>query len=159
MTWRQSTTPGQRILACLPYLLPLLAVTARFSGPLLSQFPFLQVFFIPLLPLLQIYKSFFFLPLIIFVVLIFLVVRNTNIAHFIRFNTMQAILLDIGLILSSLLVQFLIAPIGNKLLMETLANTIFLGVVAAVVFSVVQSLRGLYAEIPTISDAAYLQVR
>lgn len=159
MTWRQSTTPGQRILACLPYLLPLLEVTARFSGPLLSQFPFLQVFFIPILPLLQIYRGIPFAPLIAFVLLIFLVVRNTNIAHFIRFNTMQAILLDIALFLSSLLVQFLIAPIGNQLLMETLANTIFLGVVAAVVFSVVQSLRGLYAEIPTISDAAYLQVR
>jgi uncharacterized membrane protein len=159
MTWRQSTTPGQRILACLPYLLPLLEVTARFSGPLLTQFPFLKAFFIPLLPLLQIYGGIPFAPLIAFVLLIFLVVRNTNIAHFIRFNTMQAILLDIALFLSSLLVQFLIAPIGNQLLMETLQNTIFLGVVAAVVFSVVQSLRGLYAEIPTISDAAYLQVR
>ncbi|WP_071517972.1 Tic20 family protein [Geitlerinema sp. PCC 9228] len=159
MTWRQSTTPGQRILACLPYLLPLLEVTVRFSQPLLSQFPFLSIFFVPLAPLIQLYASVPFAPLIAFLLLIFLVVRNTNIAHFIRFNTMQAILLDIALFLASLLVRFLIQPIGNQLLLETLANTIFLGVVAAVVFSIAQSLRGLYAEIPTISDAAYLQVR
>jgi hypothetical protein len=36
---------------------------------------------------------------------------------------------------------------------------VFLGVVAAVVYSVIQSAMGRYAEIPTISDAVYMQVR
>jgi hypothetical protein len=43
--------------------------------------------------------------------------------------------------------------------METLANTIFLGILAAVVYSVFQSLMGKYAEIPAISDAVHMQVR
>jgi hypothetical protein len=44
-------------------------------------------------------------------------------------------------------------------ILQTIYNMLFLGVLAAVMYSVVQSLRGQYAEIPTISDAVYMQVR
>ena len=43
--------------------------------------------------------------------------------------------------------------------MQTLYTTIFLGIVAAVVYSITQSLMGKYAEIPAISDAVHMQVR
>jgi len=45
------------------------------------------------------------------------------------------------------------------LLTTTLFNTVFLGTLAAVIYSVAQSVLGRYAEIPTISEAAYSQVR
>jgi hypothetical protein len=157
MTWRGSTTVADRIFASLPYLLPLI-VGVQFASFLFRQFPVLAVFFIPLQPLLSLYYGFPFAGLIIFFVLLFAVVRNENISRFIRFNTMQAILLNILLIVVGLVVQLL----GNALpilAIQTLYNMLFLGTVAAVVYSVVQSLLGRYAEIPTISDAVHMQVR
>lgn len=159
MTWRGSTTVSDRLFACLPYLLPLIDGLV-FGRYLLRQFPALQVLFLPLLPVKAIYDNLGQIgQLIVFFALFLLVVRNEKINHFIRFNTMQAILLDIVIFLCSILLQVLSPIPGTGFAMETLANTIFLGIVAAVVYSVIQSLSGRYAEIPAISDAVHMQVR
>jgi hypothetical protein len=159
MTWRGSTTPLDRFLACLPYLLPLLD-GLQFSIPFFEQFPFLQPILLPLLPLWQIYRGVPFLGLIIFFALFLLVVRNESVSHFIRFNTMQAILLDIVLIICALITDLVLQPaLGGGLILETIYNVIFLGTVIAVVYSVIQSALGRYAEIPTLSDAVHMQVR
>ncbi|MDJ0701684.1 MAG: hypothetical protein QNJ46_00240 [Leptolyngbyaceae cyanobacterium MO_188.B28] len=158
MNWRGSPTVSDRLLATLPYLLPLTIAVAYFSGPFFSQFPFLFIFFQPLLPLIQILNLPFAI-IIIFFALLLLVVRNSSISHFIRFNTMQAILLDIALFICSLLLQLLGIASPSGPIIETLFNVIFLGSVAAVGYSVVQTLMGRYAEIPTISDAVHMQVR
>lgn len=157
MTWRGTTTVKDRIFACLPYLLPLVEGLA-FGKFLFSQFPALQVLFVPLAPVLLLY-SIPFAGLIIFFALFLLVVRNESIPHFIRFNTMQAILIDIVLLLCNLILPILSPIPGAGFALQTLSNTIFLGVVIAVVYAVVQSIRGRYAEIPAISDAVYMQVR
>lgn len=158
MAWRGSTTVSDRIFACLPYLLPLIEGLV-FGSFLLRQFPFLQVIFIPLTPILAIYGSVPFASLIVFFALFLLVVRNEKISHFIRFNTMQAILLSIVIFLGSLLLQIINPIPGAGFAIETIANTIFIGLLAAIVYSVAQSLFGRYAEIPAISDAVYMQVR
>ncbi len=159
MSWRGSTTVSDRIFACLPYLLPLIDGLV-FGSFLLNQFPALQVLLLPLQPVLIIYGSLGqFGQLIVFFALFFLVVRNDKISHFIRFNTMQAILLDIVIFLGSILVRVLGQVPGTGFAIETVANTIFLGVVAAVGYSIIQSVIGRYAEIPAVSDAVYMQVR
>ncbi len=156
MTWRGSTTVSDRIFASLPYLLPLVDGLA-FGQFLFRQFPVLQLLFIPLAPLMQIY-SLPFASLVIFFALYLGVVRNENISHFIRFNAMQAILLDIVLMLCGLVLPIL-AKVQIVFIAETLYNMVFLGVVAAFVYAVVQSALGRYAEIPPLSDAVYMQVR
>ena len=157
MTWRGSTTVPDRIFASLPYLLPLID-GLWFGRFLFTQFPVLQVLLIPLAPLMQIYS----LPLaslIIFFALYLGVVRNENISHFIRFNAMQAILLDIVLILCRLVLPIFSNGLKVAFISETLYNMVFLGAFAAFVYAVVQSLLGRYAEIPPLSDAVYMQVR
>jgi uncharacterized membrane protein len=157
MTWRGSTTVPDRIFACLPYLLPLVE-GLMFGQFLFAQFPALELLFLPLAPVIQIYQTVPFAGMIIFFALYLGVVRNERINHFIRFNTMQAILLDIVLILCSLLLPILGGvPIG--FIVQTLSNMVFLGTLAAFVYAVAQSLLGRYAEIPPISDAVYMQVR
>jgi uncharacterized membrane protein len=165
MTWRGSTTPSDRLFACLPYLLPLLDGLV-FGGVLLSKFPFIST--LPVIGqllslLLQVRGIFESLgsigQLIVFFAVYIFVVRNDKINHFIRFNAMQAILLDIVIFLCSLLLQFLGYVPGIGFAIETLVNTVFLGVVATVVYSVFQSVFGRYAEIPVVSEAAYMQVR
>ncbi len=154
MSLRGSTTIQERIFACLPYLLPLIE-GFNFGIPLFKQVPALALAFTPLFPLLQIYASVPFAGLIVFFALFFLVVRNESIAHFIRFNTMQAILMDIVLVLCSLGLPLFGASFAG----EILSNTVFIGLVAAVGYSVIQSALGRYAEVPVISEAVYMQVR
>jgi uncharacterized membrane protein len=159
MAWRGTTTIADRIFACLPYLLPIIDGLV-FGSFLLTQFPFLQILLIPLQPVLIVYGSLGQLgQLLVFFALFIFVVRNEKISHFIRFNTMQAILLDIVIFLCTILVRILTQIPNTGFAIETIANTIFLGIVAAVVYSVAQSLLGRYAEIPAISDAVYMQVR
>ncbi|MEB3177472.1 MAG: Tic20 family protein [Nostocaceae cyanobacterium] len=158
MSWRGSTTVSDRIFACLPYLLPLLD-GLRFGGVLFRDFPFLAALFSPLASIASIYTGVPFLGLIVFFALFLLVVRNEKINHFIRFNAMQAILLDIVIFLFGILIEILIRIPGTGFAIETLASTIFIGVVVAVVYSVAQSIMGKYAEIPAISEAVYTQVR
>jgi uncharacterized membrane protein len=87
------------------------------------------------------------------------VVRNEKINHFIRFNAMQAILLDIVIFLSSILLRIFGTIPSSDFAAQILANTIFLGIFACVVYSVFQSLNGRYPEIPAISEAVHIQVR
>ncbi|HEY9742354.1 MAG TPA: Tic20 family protein [Coleofasciculaceae cyanobacterium] len=158
MAWRGTTAVTDRIFACLPYLLPIITVLP-FGSFLFQQFPALRVILIPLTPVLFIYGAIPFADLVIFFLLFLLVIRNERIIHFIRFNAMQALLLDILLFLCSLVQMYLLRPLGTNLITETLINIVFLGTLAACGYSVVQSLLGRYAEIPTLSEAAYAQVR
>ena len=158
MTWRGTTTVPQRIFAALPYLLPLIDGLA-FGRYLFAQFPALQLILLPLVPVITIYQVIPFAGFVIFLALYMLVVRNENIPHFIRFNTMQAILIDIILVLCSLVFQVFASVLSQGFVGETLYNMIFLGVLVAFFYSVIQSLLGKYAEIPTLSDAVYMQVR
>lgn len=158
MTWRGSNTAQDRIFASLVYLVPLLDVLP-FGQSFLREFLGVSLGALLRFPLIQLYYA-PFVPFIVFFALFLLVVRNEGIAHFIRFNAMQAILISIVLSLFSIIWQYALGPIlGVSLLSQTLFNTVFLGTLAAVGYSVVQSALGRYAEIPTISDAAYTQVR
>lgn len=158
MTWRGSTDTKDRIFAALVYLLPLYSAFA-FGDSIFQQIPFLgAALVIVLTPLAFLYSSLgSFGSLIIFFVLFLAVVRNPRISHFIRFNTMQAILIDILVSLLRLVLDF-VARGGANLVVETLFNVVFLGAFAACVYSIIQSFIGKYADIPTISEAAYSQV-
>ncbi|HAX75701.1 MAG TPA: hypothetical protein DCY88_07680 [Cyanobacteria bacterium UBA11372] len=158
MNSRGSTTVADRIFASLPYLLPLIDGLG-FGRYWFQEFPPLKVLILPLVPVLQIY-SLPFAGLIIFFALYFLVVRSENTSHFVRFNTMQAILIDIVIIMCRLIVSIMEPTFqSSTFIVETLYNTIFLGVLASVIYSVFQSLLGRYAEIPAISEAVNTQIR
>ena len=170
MTWRGTTTAKDRFFACLPYLLPLLEVAMlgityayQANIGLFHQFPALQLLVIPVTPLLFFYGifsfgGFSFGSIIIFLLLLNLVVRNSSISHFIRFNTMQAILLDILMFLAGVILS--IIPLASMgLFADTFLNVVLIGALAAIGYSVVQTIRGQYAEIPTLSEAVHMQVR
>ena len=95
--------------------------------------------------------------LVLFLVLYLAVVRNPRVSSFIRFNTLQAILLDIVLVVVSLAFQLLrIGSLGFA--GRTLANTVFLGMLVLLLFALVQCLRGKEADIPTLSEAVRMQL-
>lgn len=158
MTWRGSTDIKDRIFAALVYLLPWY-YAFPFGAFLVEQFPILESLGLPLIPLRPIF-SIPFADLIVFFILFIAVVRNTRISHFIRYNTMQAILLDIIVFLLGIILQQVLVPLlGTNIIIQTLSNTLFLGTLIACLYSIGQSALGRYAEIPAISEAAYTQVR
>ncbi len=163
----RGTSPVQdRLFAALPYLLPLLdVIVSGFGRFLFAQVPAFALLFAPLAPLIGIYRL-PFVSLLVFFALYLLVIRNENISHFIRFNTMQAILIDIVLILCNVVNSYFILPTLGQMggsanfLIEVLFNVVFLGTLAAVGYSVVQVLRGVYPDkIPSLSDIVHMQIR
>ncbi len=157
MSWRNSTDAKDRFFAAIVYLLPLVYAFS-FGQFLLEKIPFLFIIYLPIRPLLSLYYQVPFAGLIIFFILFLAVVRNTKISYFIRFNTMQAILIDIFLALCGLVMGLFLRGAGVNLLTETLYNVLFLGTLGACFYSIVQSALGRYAEIPTISDAVKAQI-
>lgn len=156
MTWRATTTVPDRIFASLAYLLPLFYVMP-FGGFLFELFPPLQALVLVVLPVALIY-SIPFAGLLVFMLLYLLVVRNNRVSLFIRYNTMQALLMGIVLFIVQLLVQLLVRVASFDLFIKVLFNFVFIATVVGVVYAVVQSIRGIYAEIPTLSDATKSQV-
>ena len=153
------TDVKDRSFSALIYLFPLV-YSLPFGILLLTQFPWLYQFFSPLVAIYGITNSLPFASLIIFFGLWFAVVRNDNVSYFLRFNAMQAILLNILQILFSLIMGVLIPAFGAQgLISETLSNTIFMGSVAACFFCIVRSIQGQYAELPSLSEVASSQIR
>ena len=171
MTWRGNSTAMDRVFACLLYALPLAdayRIDFRYGEviSLLHSIPGISLVMIPLDLLVGLYSSIVepipFGDFIAFMLIFALVVRNEQIRHFVRFNAMQAILVGIALSLFSILWQLIlnVVPIlASTLIGSTLVSTLVLGGLAIIGYSIVQSALGRYAEIPTISDAVYMQVR
>ena len=147
-----------RTFSALVYLFPLI-YALPFGFLLFKQFPAIQSIIAPLFVLYLAIESLPFAGLIIFFGLWLGVVRNERLSYFIKFNTMQAILLNLLSIIFSLIINVLLSGFGEQnLLVGTLNNTIFLGTLVACLYGIVQSVRGLYAQIPTLSDAANSQI-
>ena len=110
-------------------------------------------------PLLQIFYSNSFIPFVTFFTLFLAVVRNVKLNHFLRYNTMQAILIDICVMLAGLIMQYLpmfitVSRIGDMLEVFTLMNALF-----ALMYCAWNVVQGIYPEIPIITEAVYAQVR
>jgi hypothetical protein len=153
----------QRLLAALAYTLPW-SDALGFGQPLLSQYPWLNVLVIPALPMLQFEQLFavsgFGLGgLLLFLVLYFAVVRNPQVPYLVRFNVLLALMIDILLVVLRLAMQILFRQtFGDNLLVRTLDNTIFLGVMLLLGFVVVECLRGREPDVPTLSEAVRMQL-
>ena len=146
----------QRLLAAAAYLLPW-SDGIPFGQGLFGLFPILAWLQLPALPLVRVQQLVPFGSLVLFLVLFLAVVRNTRVPYFIRYSVLQAILVDIVLVLINLIFGVLRLNGGN-FAGRTLSNTVFLGILVLVGFGVVESLRGKEADIPTVSEAVRMQL-
>jgi len=166
MVRRSSVGYLDRLYATLPYLLPIAAVVS-FGAFLFLQFPILQDVFFPAFKLNQILSisiiDFISIRFVAWFGVFILVVRNFKVNHFVRFNAMQALLLDIIVALMSAITQLLSLILGNlaffPFMLQIIASVTFLGITAAFLYSIFQCVLGKYAEMPIVSDVAYSQVR
>jgi uncharacterized membrane protein len=152
-----SHTAADRFFGCLPYLLPIADVYV-FGMFLFREFPSLEQLYIPLTPLLTINNSGFG-GLILFIGLYLGVVNNQKISRFIRFNTLQAILIGILISLCGLMLKYVLLPvIGMGQIAQVLMNVVFLGTIAASGYGIIMSAMGEYTQIPQLSETAQIQV-
>lgn len=149
--------PWQRLLAVLFYLLPW-SDALPFGSALISVFPWLIWLQRPALPLLLLDQSVPFGGFVLFLVLFLAVVRNPKVPNYLRFNALQAILLDILLTVLSLGFRVLLSPLGDSIVLRTLNNTIFIGCLAVLLYALLQCSRGKEADLPTISEAVRMQL-
>jgi hypothetical protein len=152
----------QRLLALLPYSLTW-SDALPFGRDLFGSFPSLNALMLPAMPALLVQNlgsmgGMNLGGLLLFVLLFAAVVRNPKVPYTIRFNTLQALMLDILLVVIGLVFQLLQSLLGGGLLFRTLANTVFLGTLLILLFTVVQVLRGKEADLPTLSEAVRMQL-
>jgi hypothetical protein len=174
MVWRGSASNRDKLFACLVYLMPLIEVLPL-GFWLYNLIPPLFLLVIPLRPLSAIYHlqigGIAVVQWGLFIGLYVGVVRSYKFVRFFRYHVMQAILLGIFAALCTASLQFFglssaIFPssasggtLTASLLLNIAYTLIFIFVAASSIYSMVQCLRGLYAEIPIISNAAYNQVQ
>eukprot|EP00891_Asterochloris_glomerata_P000576 jgi/Astpho2/576/e_gw1.00013.171.1_t len=108
-------------------------------------------------PFTSIYFSSQFGPLIIFFVLFLAVVRNQRLHHFVRFNTMQAIMIDICVMLFVIVRSYLPAEIRWSIALSV-RECFCMGTLGLPLISCYLPCRGKYADIPLVSESVYTQV-
>jgi hypothetical protein len=179
MARRISTNYLDRIYSALPYLLPMTAVVSiMVYGQILLLFGFANFIVEQFNPLAYALLPFVYINKLLsikiidfisirfvawFCVFVFLV-RSYKVNHFIRFNAIQALLLDIIVALAEVITELLSLILGKlpffPFVLQLIASVTFLGITAAFLYTVFECIRGKYADkIPVISEVAYYQIR
>ncbi|KAE8811958.1 protein TIC 20-v, chloroplastic-like [Hordeum vulgare] len=149
-----------RLVAAVAYLYPFLdgAHHGRF---LVAQYPVFNALLSPLGPAARLFHSSPLTPFLLFITLYFAVVRNQQaFSRFVRFNAMQAVALDVLLIVPDLLAQSF-APSGGGIgldIFTSLENTVFLFLLVSLVYGGGACLLGITPRLPIVADAAERQV-
>ena len=147
----------QRLIGILIYMLPW-SDAIPFGRYLFIDFPVLQWMAMPALPIIILKQGIPFGNVLLFFVLFLFIARNPKVPYFLRFNTLQALLIDIGMILISYAFQILIRPLGERLLISTLSSTVLIGILAIVIFAFGKCLQGKEPDLPGISEAVRMQL-
>jgi hypothetical protein len=147
----------QRLLAALAYLLPW-SDAIGFGGSLFNQFPALLLLAVPTAPLELLRNAVPLGDLLLFLALFLAVARNPQVPYFVRFAVLQALTLDIVLILARLAFDSPLSSLEGTFLVRTIYNILFIGALLLVAYGMVQSLRGKEADIPTVSEAVRMRL-
>ncbi len=147
----------QRLIGVLTYILAW-SDAIPFGVYLFSEYPLLKILAIPALPILIVKQAIPFGNLLIFLILFISVIRNPKISYFIRFNVLQSILLSIILLIIGYAFSILLAPLGNPLLIKTIANLTTIGTLCITIFSITKCILGEEPDLPGISDAVRMQI-
>ena len=155
---RSTPEAAERIIASLGYLLPL-CDGAKYGRYLFQQFPITFNLVKPVAPLIQAYTTIPYAAAVIFFALYLGVIQNQKFSRYVRYNCMQAVILDILMIIPSLL-ERLLAPSGGigMDIVILFYNTTFIYVFASFVFGVGSCLLGRMPRLPLVAEAADAQV-
>ena len=147
----------ERIASIFLYLIPW-SQAIPFGNILFNQYPFLQIIIIPTIPIKIIQTLIPFGNLLLFLIIFFGVIRNEKLAYFIRFNALQSLLLNIGIILFSFIFQIFLNPFYQSLFVRTLTTTVFVSILSIITFSISECIKGKEPDLPGISTSVRMQL-
>ena len=139
----------QRLSSVFLYTLPLKA-SIPFGYYLFYKYSFLKVLLLLTFPIAILEKSLPFGGFLLFIILFAGLARNPRVPYFVRYNALQALLIDISLIIISYLLR--IFPIVE------LGSIIFIFTLCIFIYSISQCIYGVEPEIPLISKSVRMQI-
>ncbi|KAK8506040.1 hypothetical protein V6N13_002693 [Hibiscus sabdariffa] len=149
------TPATDRLISVAAYSLPFFN-SLQYGRYLFIQYPQLGTLFEPILPFLSLYKSVPYASFVAFFALYLGVVRNPSFSHYVRFNSMQAVTLDVLLVVPLLLTRILNpgrAGLGFKAMVWGHTG-VFVFSCLCFVYGVVSSILGRTPYLPFVADAA-----
>tara|TARA_B100000700_G_scaffold159625_1_gene176811 strand:+ start:4156 stop:4614 length:459 start_codon:yes stop_codon:yes gene_type:complete len=148
---------GGKILGILLYMIPW-ADALIFGSHLYIKYPFTQIIQIPAIPIILIEKTIPFGNLLLFLAIFIGLIRNTKISYFVRFNALQSLLINIGIIIISYGFQILLSPFNNTLIIRTFSSTLLISIFLIISYCVWSCIQGNEPDLPGISKAAKMQL-
>ena len=148
---------GSKILGVLLYMIPW-ADCLTFGNHLYVKYPFTQIIQIPAIPIILIERSIPFGNLLLFLAIFIGLVRNTKISYFLRFNALQSLLINIGIIIVNFIFEIIFSPFLNSLIIRTFSSTLLFSLFAVIVYCVWSCTQGNEPDLPIISDATKMQL-
>ena len=148
---------GARLLGALLYMIPW-SDSLTFGNHLYIKYPFIQIIQIPAIPIILIERSIPFGSLLLFLAIFFGLVRNSKVSYFLRFNALQSLLINIGIIIASFIFEIIFSPFANSLIIRTLSSSLLISIFLMIIYSVWSCTQGNEPNLPGISQAAKMQL-
>lgn len=157
----QITSPAApaRLISIAAYTLPFFN-SLQYGHSILTQYPKFALLFDPIIPFLSFYRSLPYASFIAFFALYLGIVRNPIFSQYVRFNAMQALTLDVLLVLP-LLFQRIFSPGRYGLAFRVMIwahNAVFIFSILCFLYSVLSCLLGRTPYLPFVADAAARQI-
>ncbi len=146
-----------RLLGVLLYMIPW-SDSLTFGNHLYIKYPFTQIIQIPAIPIIIIERSIPFGNLLLFLAIFIGLVRNNKVSYFLRFNALQALLMNIGIIIVSFIFEIIFNPFLNSLIIRTFSSTLLISLFSMITYCVWSCIQGNEPNLPGISQAAKMQL-
>ena len=146
-----------KILGVLLYMIPW-SDSLIFGNHLYIKYPFIQIIQVPAIPIILIERSIPFGSLLLFLAIFLGLVRNSKVSYFLRFNALQSLLINIGIIIVSFIFEIIFSSFSNSLLIRTFSSTILISLFSMIVYCVWSCMQGNEPNLPGISQATKMQL-
>ena len=148
---------GEKLLGIILYLIPW-ADSLAFGNHLYTKYPFIQIIQIPAIPIIIVERLLPFGNLLLFSAIFIGLVRNSKVSYFLRFNALQSLLINIGIIIISFIFPILSSPFRNSLIIRTLSSTLLISIFSIITYCVWSCTQGNEPHLPGITQATKMQL-
>ena len=146
-----------KILGIILYMIPW-SDSLGFGNHLFIKYPFTQIIQIPAFPIILIERSIPFGNLLLFLAIFIGIVRNNKVSYFLRFNALQSLLINIGVIIISYVFEILFSSFYASLVIRTLSSTLLISIFSMIIYCVWSCIQGNEPDLPWISQATKMQL-
>tara|TARA_B100000579_G_C22616679_1_gene749904 strand:- start:247 stop:711 length:465 start_codon:yes stop_codon:yes gene_type:complete len=148
---------GAKILGVLLYMIPW-SDSIGFGNHLYLKYPVTQILQVPAIPIILLERSIPFGNLFLFLAIFLGLVRNNKISYFLRFNALQSLLINIGIIIISFIFKTIFNPFSNSLIIRTFSSTLLISIFLVIIYCSWSCIKGNEPKLPGISQATEMQL-